>query len=429
MNDFTLKFTVPANLTDKEAARTFYLPADGAQGSFETALTPRLGTLGPVNPLNADLARLALLVWAADRSVLRAKGSVNWTARDMSLTVPVSDPTTWTSLVPELEELLGFLSGDHWTLVFKRTRFPKETAAENQHPTAERVVLLSGGADSATGALLARTLPEEHLLLSHHGGNGIKPVQTAVAKRIRELVPKGSTQSHIQLYLARRQGQPNGYEFKSEPSTRTRSLLFLALGLATASVNDIPLWIPENGFASLNPAMGADQLGSVSTKTTHPWFLSELSSIAQRAGAHHLIVNPFADQTKGEIFQWVASNVGAANASKLLSLTDSCGFTGRWHFGIGKDTHCGVCFGCLMRRASFKAAKLKDRSAYASDDPPTPNAASTLAARTLMPSLRAFVARGVTVYDVATMRLPAGYAPSAAYNLCQRGVAEMSHLV
>lgn len=429
MNDFGLKFIVPDRLSDKDAARNFYLPIDGTHGSFETGLTPRLGGLGPVNPLNADLARLALLVWAADRSVLRAKGSVNWTSRDLTLTVPVSEPDAWAAHTHDLEHLLGFLSGDNWTLTFKRTRFPKETAVENQHPTAQRVVLLSGGADSATGALLARTKPEEHILVSHHGGNGIAPTQRAVAERIQELVPKGSTQHHFQLYLARREAQPNGHKFKSEPSTRTRSLLFLALGLAIASVNEIPLWIPENGFASLNPPMGADQFGSISTKTTHPWFLTELSRLAQAIGAHDHIENPFADQTKGEMFRWAADTIGDTKASKFLSLTDSCGFTGKWHFGISKDTHCGVCFGCLMRRASFTAAQVKDRSRYASDKPPSDRAANALHTRTLMPSVEAFVVRGIDILDIAAMRLPAGYSPSVAYDLCQRGVAELSELV
>ncbi len=429
MNDFGLKFTVPSQLSDKDAARNFYLPKGDSRGSFETALTPRLRGLGPVNPLNADLARLAILVWAADRSVLRARGSVNWTSRDLALTVPVSDATAWAAHADDLEYLLGFLSGDNWRLTFKGARFPKETAVDDPHPTAKRVVLLSGGADSATGALLARTRPEEHVLVSHHGGNGIAPTQRAVAERIEELLPGGSTQHHVQLYLARRQTQPNGRKFKSEPSTRTRSLLFLALGLAIASVNEVPLWIPENGFASLNPPMSADQFGSISTKTTHPWFLSELSRLAQAVGAHDDIENPFAHQTKGEMFRWVADTVGDTSASKFLSLTDSCGFTGKWHFGIGKDVHCGVCFGCLMRRASFAAAKVKDRSRYASVQPPSDRAANALHTRTLMPSIEAFVARGVDIQGIAAMRLPGGYAPNAAYDLCQRGVAELSELV
>jgi 7-cyano-7-deazaguanine synthase in queuosine biosynthesis len=428
MNEFGLKFTVPGNLSNKNAERNFFWITSGT-GSFITNLLPRLGGLGPVNPINSDLVRLAVLVLAADRSVIRAKGNVNWTPRDLSLTVPVSDPATWNPQIGDLEYLLGFLSGDNWALSFKNARFPKETVVENQHPSAERVVLLSGGADSAVGALLARTKPEEHVLLSHHGGNGIAPIQRAVAQAIQALIPDGSTQHHIQVHFRRRKTQPNGYKFKQESSTRTRSLLFLALGLAIASVNEIPLWIPENGFASLNPPMGADQLGSISTKTTHPWFLTELSRLAAATGAHSDIENPFISQTKGEMFRWAAGAVGDAKASRFLKLTDSCGFINKWHFGIAKDVHCGICFGCLMRRASFIAARIKDGSSYAINNPPNDRAANALQKRTLMPSLEAFAARGIDLIDIAAMRLPAGYSAGAAYDLCQRGVAELSELV
>ena len=78
MNEFGLKFIVPDYLSDKDAERNFYWTTSGT-GSFITDLFPRLGGLGPVNPINADLVRLAVLVWAADRSVPRAKGNVNWT--------------------------------------------------------------------------------------------------------------------------------------------------------------------------------------------------------------------------------------------------------------------------------------------------------------------------------------------------------------
>ena len=72
MNEFGLRFKVPDNLSEQAAQRFFYWPSSG-QGSFQTDLTPRLAALGPVAALNADFARLAVLVYAADRSVIRPK--------------------------------------------------------------------------------------------------------------------------------------------------------------------------------------------------------------------------------------------------------------------------------------------------------------------------------------------------------------------
>lgn len=427
MNDFALKFKVPDTVSDDAARRDFYWPPAGG-GSYVTTLTPRLGTLGPVSALNADFARLAVLIYSADRSVLRAVGSVNWTSRNFSLTVPVSDPDAWTSMVDRLTHLLWFLSGDNWVIKFTKSLLPAEKVASNQHPDVERVVLLSGGADSGCGALRARLEAPEHILFSHFGGNGVGPKQRDVAERIRTVVPDGSTQHHVQVGFRRRAAQPNGLVFKKEHSTRTRSLLFLALGLAVASVNEVPLWIPENGFASLNPAMGADQLGSVSTKTTHPWFLDELESILLAVGAQGSIENPFMHETKGEMFSWVASQLGDAEASAFLSETDSCGFTNKRFWRIPRAQHCGTCFGCLMRRASFAAANLSDHSTYAVDSPPSVRAGEVLAAASLKPSIRGHVARGVRVSDIAAMRLPSGYTPGMARDLCVRGTAELALL-
>lgn len=82
-----------------------------------------------------------------------------------------------------------------------------------------------------------------------------------------------------------------------------------------------------------------------------------------------------------------------------------------------------------MRRASFAAAGIKDRSSYADDAPPNDRAANALVKRTLMPSLEAVVARGISLIDIAAIRLPEGYSPGAAYDLCQRGVGELSELI
>lgn len=428
MTDFGLKFRVPDSLSEAAARRNFFWTATGI-GSYATTLTPRLSSLGPVPSLNADFVRLAVLVYSADRSVLRRAGSVNWTSRAFALSVPVTNPALWESVNERLTQLLWFLSGDTWTLKFTKAAVPKSPATTNAHPDAQRVVLLSGGADSGCGALRARVEESEHVLFSHFGGNGVGPKQREVAELIRNLAPGGSTQWHVQVGFRRKVAQPNGTPFKKEHSTRTRSLLFLALGLAVASMNEVPVWIPENGFASLNPPMGADQLGSVSTKTTHPWFLAELSGILSTIGAQGVIENPFMHHTKGEMFRWVSDSFGPEAASSFLSSTDSCGFTNKRFWGIPRGQHCGTCFGCLMRRASFKAADVQDQTTYAVDSPPSARAGEVLEAGSLLPSIKAHVARGVRVADIASMRLPTGYTPGMARDLCVRGTSELGLLV
>jgi 7-cyano-7-deazaguanine synthase in queuosine biosynthesis len=428
MAEFGLRFQVPATVSSEVAQTTFFWDTAGPS-SFRTPLGPHLGSLGPIRPANVDLVRIAATVYAADRSVPRTVGRVNWTRRTIKLHVPVSDPSAWDGVKADFAELLGFLSGDSWELKFRHERAPSEDTAPNAYPHVGLAVLLSGGADSAIGALLARAQDVEHVLISHVGATSISPVQKKVAQQIRALVPSGAAQHHKQITFTRSRKQPGGLKLRNEFSTRTRSLLFLALGLAVASVNSVPLWIPENGFASLNPPLGPDQLGSLSTRTTHPWFLSELSRLATLAGGQAQIRNPFADDTKGEMFRWVADELGDDAAATFLSSTNSCSNTNRRFDGVPAMKHCGVCFGCLMRRASFAAAGLQDKSTYVVDAPPNATVAAKLSKSSTLPSIEGFVARGLSVGDIAAMRLPAGYLPSAARALCERGKAELELLL
>lgn len=424
MAQFDLEFEVPEEISAEDAEQTLYWPASG-RGSFRSKLLPRLGDLGPVRVENADLFRLAAMVYAADRSEPRQVGTLNWRRRDLTLIVPVTNPTLWDELRDEIEALLAFLSGDNWQIAFRGAHIPDEQIKDNPFPDARRAVLMSGGADSCIGAYLARTAPEPHILVSHVGATSVGPIQRDVAAKIRDLRPDGSNQNHKQVAFTRRQWQPGGHAFRNEYSTRTRSFLFLALGLSIASMNRVPLWIPENGFASLNPPLGPDQLGSLSTRTTHPWFLAQLSRIAGKAGAWGEIENPFASQTKGEMFRWLANDLGVGPASELLGLTNSCAYTNRRWLGVGSHDHCGTCFGCLMRRASFAAAHLPDASTYVIDSPANSGVAAQLQKSSILPSVRGFVARGIRVADVAAIRLPDGYSASDARDLCLRGLREL----
>ena len=158
--------------------------------------------------------------------------------------------------------------------------------------------------------------------------------------------------------------------------------------------DDVPLWIPENGFASLNPPLGAERRGSLSTRTTHPAFLEGLSAILEEVDAQSTIVNPFAGQTKGELFAEIAEQFGQGEASRFLSLTHSCGLTGQRTFRVSVGTQCGVCFGCVVRKASFRASGIRDDSDYIVASTGTPLEA-WLRRNSIESSIRAFLSRGI----------------------------------
>jgi 7-cyano-7-deazaguanine synthase in queuosine biosynthesis len=428
MPAFTLRLNAPAVISAEEAKTSFYWLADGSS-SFTTGLGPNLGILGPVPDLSVDLVRVAVAVYAADRSTYRATADSNWTQRNIRLEIPVSDAARWQAVAVDLASVVGFLTGDSWTLQFNEEPAPVETVGEKPETSSKRVVLLSGGADSAVGALLSRSqlAPDErHILLSHFSASFFAPIQRAIAEAAEQLLP-GLTQQHIQIHLSRKRKRMDGTDFPTEQSSRSRSLLFLALGLAVASVDAVPLWIPENGFAALNPPLGPERRGSLSTRTTHPTFLTGLADVLSNVGAHGLIENPFASITKGKMFKSAADLVGGDKASSFLSATNSCAHTGQRSFGISPTQGCGVCFGCVIRRASFTASGVHDATAYI-----VPGTNSKLQAwlgdKSVEPAVRNFVTRGVRQRDLMAMSLPNSYPLSDALDLCQRGINELAGL-
>ena len=435
MTDYSMRFRIPKNVPPGLSTNQFYWVRDATRDSFistllpgREALGPRLGALGPVPEANVDLVRIAVMVYAADRSTLRRVGSTNWSRRAISLDVPVGDPARWQPLTAQLETLLAFLSGDDWTLSFRATRPPKEEVRANRFAGVQRVVLLSGGADSAVGALLSRRDLGDapHALISHVGLTHLAPLQVEIAQALLGLVA-GPDQLHQQIHFTRHTKQIDNTPFRDETSTRTRSLLFLALGLAVASIEGVPLWIPENGFASLNLPLTADQRGSLSTRTTHPLFLDQLAKAAAAAGAHGVIEKPLARMTKGEMFSRVADLVGVDAASHFLSLTHSCGHTGHRSYNFPPLAQCGVCFGCLLRRASFVASGVPDQSSYLSQRT-TDRPDAYLRSKSMEPSFRSFLDRGLRPTDLATLTLPDGYTIAAARDICERAVAELAKL-
>ena len=426
MPNFSLELAVPAEIPVAGAKTTFYW-ASNPRSSFESTYDPHLLGLGPVASSNVDFVRVAAAVFAADRSTPREWGRSDWNSREIGLCIPVYSPDLWQSVKGELTLLLGLLTGDVWKLNFSQSDESTGEVAEFT-PGASRVVLVSGGADSAIGALTSRnTLGDGgHILVSHVGATGLSPIQRNVAAEVENLVP-GPTQTHLQVNFRRKAKQANGVAFLDEWSTRSRSLLFLAFGLAVASREAIPLWIPENGFASLNPPLGPDRRGSLSTRTTHPAFLEGLTSILEKVGAQSDIHNPFASQTKGEMFDDVAHLVGNTPASEFLSVTHSCGLTGQRTFGVSPMMQCGVCFGCVMRRASFQASGIQDNTNYIAATS-NPRLTNWLGKKSIESSVRAFVRRGIRVADIAALGLPRSYSSHDALDLCNRGLTELQGL-
>ena len=198
-----------------------------------------------------------------------------WT-RQITLHLPVSPD--WLPLAPRLSRLLNFLTGDDWTLKLREASLDLGLKGEWPHPwRPDGVMLFSGGLDSLVGALDFLEAGQRLLLVSHYDFGQLASIQqTLAAALVRHYGPDRVHHLGVRVQF------PEAPEL----SMRSRSLLYLALGLAAAASfgTATPLIIPENGWISLNPPLTFNRLGSYSTRTTHPYFLEELTSL-WRAGA------------------------------------------------------------------------------------------------------------------------------------------------
>lgn len=141
---------------------------------------------------------------------------------------------------------------------------------------------------------------------------------------------------------------------RSERSQRARSLAFLGFGVLAGSClakhrdgSPVELRIPENGFISQNVPLTPMRTGSLSTRTTHPYFLRLIQETIDDVGLRINLHNPYETATKGEML------VGCADQrllSGLAGASTSCGRYSRTGF-----RHCGRCVPCQVRRGAYLA--------------------------------------------------------------------------
>lgn len=395
----------------------------GEPSSVKTSLGPRLEGLGQVPALHVDFVRLAALVFFCDRTVPRPR----MRRRTLDLEVAVSDPDAWAPQSERLAALLSLLTGDAWSLSWARRREPRLGTSPSP-PIVDVCVLFSGGADSACGAVVAHGDGLDPLLVSHSDWRSISGQQNRTLAALEEMT--GGRPKSVRWWFARKSAQiGSGAQFGNETSRRSRSLLFMALGAAAAAAAGTDLWIAENGFTSLNPPLGPESLGALSTRTTHPAFLAGLSESLADVGLTLALRNRFSHITKGELFSQVSALLGPSAAAKVLSATHSCGKPQRLG-GYAPDAQCGVCLGCLVRRGAFIAAGLRDDTKYLERVLPASDRKAWLTPkrRSTYQALQDRLDVGFEDADVLDIGLPDDADLDAALQLLRDGLSELEQV-
>ncbi len=311
-----------------------------------------------------DLLYISMAVFAADRLLRRNNASDGW-SRDFSIYIPVLEYDLWEKAKPILEEMLNFLSGDSWSFYFrKRTETDNEKRQydnwkKTKKPVKDyaKICMFSGGLDSFIGAINQLEQDQGNILfISHYGGGkGTKEFQDMLITKFIEEYSLEERDFH--QYYAKVVGG-------KEDTTRTRSFMFFSHALAVASClrKHIELIIPENGFISLNIPSTFSRIGTSSTRTTHPRYMSLFQQLLNTIDLQVDLVNPYQFKTKGEML------IECKNQEFLqanLNNTMSCS-----HPDIGRmlkekeACHCGYCLPCVIRQAAMKKAGLMDNSSY-----------------------------------------------------------------
>lgn len=265
-----------------------------------------------LEPLYEDLYIIGLSIFGIDKRVPRKLFDDCWT-REMTVSIPVLQYENWKPTESLWNNMLSFLTGDRWEINFRPTdaicsRRERRSHKKIDISACDCVSLFSGGLDSFCGAIRLLKSGASPCLIGHNEYPKLREIQESFCQDFADLYPSQSP-VFVSFTAGARAPYSNtlGVLSKTENTSRGRSLLFLCAALTIAGImgSNVPVYIPENGFIGLNVALTGGRKGSCSTRTTHPFFLSQFKNILKMVGIQNPIENFFAFNTKREIVRMV----------------------------------------------------------------------------------------------------------------------------
>ncbi len=112
------------------------------------------------------------------------------------------------------------------------------------------------------------------------------------------------------------------------------------------------------------------RLGSLSTRTTHPFYMARFNELLSLLGMKVTLSNPYGFRTKGEMVSGCLDPDFIASEARN---TMSCSSPAKARWQGATPMHCGFCVPCLIRRASLVAGLGADDTDYHLADLKTAN--------------------------------------------------------
>ncbi len=304
-----------------------------------------------------DFLEVAAYVYTADCATKRGTGWLDQGAREkwdrkFEFVISVRDLAFWNSAntKTQLSKTLSFISNDDCTFSFIQRKGSDQAKQlyfewdDHPVPSTDKVVMFSGGLDSLSGALKLAAAGESLILVSHRPVSTMDKRQKDLVKLLRDKLPVQIM--HVPVWINKNR------QLSDEPSQRTRSFLFAALGTLVASAAGLrTINFFENGVLSLNLPLSEEILRARASRTTHPQTIALLAELCSTVvGEKVSLENPFLFSTKAEI----VSTIAQCGHADLIGYTKSCSHT----IHTSKTQwHCGACSQCIDRRVAILAAQ------------------------------------------------------------------------
>lgn len=300
-------------------------------------------TFTRLDDIDTDLLVVISAVRYADRKTKRRLGS-GW-PRTITLSIPVYNLDTWRKVELHLTSLLRMLTGDAWTLEFRK-RTQRNRIVQGFIPglsddfAGATIIPYSDGLDSLAGlARLRKEEPATPALL----------VNARKGQRNNQLPrPSGTAVIGVPFATSVRGG---------ETTFRSRTFVYYSLAaLAWHRNRGKRIWIGESGVGCIGPSLvpfGIEQ----PVRGSHPVFTRQLSEIlAVLWNRTPRFEFPHLWRTKGTVLAELKDD----DAFREWRSTKSCSRNHRRQHPSAHGSHCGVCTGCLFRRLAIHAARLPD---------------------------------------------------------------------